>query len=332
MSRASVFLLGTARLLLHVAGQATVSTKERRFLLQSRCGTHERRPLICCAGPPPDDRLGLPSPPICGVRTSSRLIGGQQTQIDDFPWTALIEYAKPDGSYAFHCGGTLINQGHIVTAAHCVSSLPDGWKVNRVRLGEWNLSTVEDCEYGHCNSPVTDLSIAKIIVHEGYDVRNSGASNDIALIRFHEEVNFTDTVHPICLPLSETIRSENMTDSFSIVTGWGSSPSVSGVSKKLQVDLNLRNAQECSSILEQSGMNFSHASQFCATRERSDTVRTICSVDAGGGLVRFFYGFYYLIGVAGMGREKCGSGSFPGVFTGVLDYINWIKTTIKQKG
>ncbi|XP_053667533.1 CLIP domain-containing serine protease B4-like [Anopheles marshallii] len=314
--------------LLHVVGQAIVSPKEKLFLLNSRCGTHERRPLVCCAGPPPDERLELPSPPSCGIQSSSRLIGGQLTQIDDFPWTVLIEYAKPDGSYGFHCGGTLISQGHIVTAAHCVSSLPPGWKVNRVRLGEWDISTSEDCEHDSCNNPVIDVNIAKIIVHDGYDLRGNSFSNDIALIQFKEQVNFTDTVQPICLPLSELIRSENITGSFSIVAGWGSTPRDSGFSKKLQVDLNLRDTQQCSSLLEQRGTGFLHSTQLCALGERSS--REICSADAGGGLVRFFYGFYYLIGVAGLGEQKCGWADVPGVYTEVSAYVDWIKNNRGQ--
>uniref|UniRef100_A0A2C9GWS7 CLIP domain-containing serine protease n=1 Tax=Anopheles funestus TaxID=62324 RepID=A0A2C9GWS7_ANOFN len=305
--------------LLHIAGQAEVSNKEKQFLLKSRCGTHERRPLL-------DERLELPSAPECGVWTSTRLFGGQLTQIDDFPWTALIEYAKPDGSYGFHCGGTLISQGHIVTAAHCVSSLPAGWRVHRVRLGEWDLETVEDCEYGYCNHPVVDVNIATIIVHDGYDVRNKNPCNDIALIRFVEKVNFTDTVQPICLPLSTSIRSENMTDSFSTVAGWGYATDITGVTKKLKVDLKLRNAQECSSILKQCETGFRHSAPLCALGDRPD--KQICSADAGGGLVKFFYGFYYLIGVASMGQEKCGSVDVPGVYTSVSDYVEWIKNNI----
>ncbi|XP_052901883.1 transmembrane protease serine 9-like [Anopheles moucheti] len=316
--------------LLHVVGKAIVSTKEKLFLLKSRCGTHESRPLVCCAGPPPDEGLELPSPPGCGIRSSSILIGGQLTQIDDFPWTALIEYAKPDGSYGFHCGGTLISQGHIVTAAHCVSSLPTGWKVNRVRLGEWDISAIEDCEHDYCNNPVIDVNISKIIVHDGYDLRGNSFSNDIALIRFKEQVNFSNTVQPICLPLSESIRSENVTGSFSTVAGWGSTPRVSGAAKKLQVDLNLRNTQQCSSILEQRGTGFPPLAQLCALGERSN--REICSVDAGGGLVRVFYGFYYLIGIAGLVKEKCGSADVPGVYTEVSAYVDWIKQNINSIG
>uniref|UniRef100_A0A182YKD7 Uncharacterized protein n=1 Tax=Anopheles stephensi TaxID=30069 RepID=A0A182YKD7_ANOST len=282
--------------LLPVLGQAKVSIRDRIFWDRSFCGTYKRRSLVCCAGPPPDEHLNLPLPPYCGVQHQSRLYGGQLTQLEDFPWTALIEYAKPDGSYGYHCGGTLINQDHIVTAAHCVSSLPDGWKVHRVRLGEWDLSTKLDCEHEVCNEPVVDMKIAKIIVHDGFDAGNESLSNDIALIRFEAEVNFTETVRPICLPLAASIRAENMTELFGTVAGWGVTPTVSGVPKKLNVDVGLKGVQECFPNLER-------AAQFCAVGKRSD--REICSADAGGGLARAFYGFHYLIGITGMGQEKC---------------------------
>lgn len=306
--------------LLHIAGQGEISTRERIFLAKSRCGTYERRPLVCCAGPPPDEHLDLPSPPNCGMHIPTRLFGSQLTELDDFPWTALIEYAKPDGSYGYHCGGTLINQGHIVTAAHCVSSLPDGWKVNRVRLSEWDLSTELDCEHEHCNGPVIDMKIAKIIVHYGYDGRNDSSSNDIALIRLEAKVNLTATIQPICLPLAASIRSENMTKRFSTVAGWGATPATSGFSKKLRVDLTLKNAKQCSPKLQ-------HSAQYCVMSESTD--RQICSADAGGGLTRIFYGFSYLIGITGMGQSKCGSIDVPGVYTKVLDYVDWIKDNIE---
>lgn len=309
--------------LLHVAGQAEISPRDRLFLLKSRCGTYERRPLVCCADPPPDERLDLPSPSDCGVQISSRLIGGQLTQLDDFPWTALIEYAKPDGSYGYHCGGTLINQGHIVTAAHCVSSLPDGWKVHRVRLGEWDLSSQLDCEHEYCNQPEVDMKIAKIIVHEGYDAQNDSPSNDIALIRLQAKVNFTDTIRPICLPLAASIRevlSENITEQLSTVAGWGVTKTSSGVPKKLKANLVMKNIQKCFPKQVYSG-------QFCTMGKRSD--KEICSADAGGGLVRNIYGFYYLVGITGIGREKCGFVDVPGVYTSVTDYVDWIKDSIK---
>lgn len=63
------------------------------------------------------------------MQLTDRVIGGQPTKIDEFPWTALIEYEKPNGRFGFHCGGSVINERYILTAAHCITSIPRGWKV-----------------------------------------------------------------------------------------------------------------------------------------------------------------------------------------------------------
>uniref|UniRef100_A0A182PNA5 CLIP domain-containing serine protease n=1 Tax=Anopheles epiroticus TaxID=199890 RepID=A0A182PNA5_9DIPT len=297
--------------LLHVLlRQAEVSQSERMFLTRSRCNFEGRQPLVCCADPSPNEASPLPSPPRCGVREATRLIGGQLTQLDDYPWAALIEYEKPDGNTGFHCGGTLINQNHILTAAHCVSSLPAGWSVHRVRLGEWDLSATLDCEYDYCNGPPIDANVSKIIVHEGYAGRNGSFNHDIAIIRLEQEVDFSSQnapVFPICLPIAQSIRRKNLWDTYSTIVGWGKTPTSDGISKKLMVDLGAKAFQECSSLQERSEKGQSN--QMCTLGKRHE--REICSADSGGGLTRFLNGFQYLIGIAGIGEHKCGTVDTP---------------------
>lgn len=36
----------------------------------------------------------LPAPGVCGLDNTNRIIGGEMTKIDEFPWMALIEYSK----------------------------------------------------------------------------------------------------------------------------------------------------------------------------------------------------------------------------------------------
>lgn len=59
----------------------------------------------------------------CGMSnaTHSRVVGGLPAQANAWPWIALIGYrsafeARPN----FLCGGTLITQRHVLTAAHCI--------------------------------------------------------------------------------------------------------------------------------------------------------------------------------------------------------------------
>lgn len=60
---------------------------------------------------------------MCGIQTlADRIIGGTDTAIDEFPWMALLKYRnKLTDEIQFKCGGTLINNQYVLTAAHCVS-------------------------------------------------------------------------------------------------------------------------------------------------------------------------------------------------------------------
>lgn len=74
--------------------------EERNFLSQSQCGwsREENHPLVCCSDSlDAPVRVGeslLPPVGVCGIQTSDRIVGGVNTKIDEFPWLALLKYAK----------------------------------------------------------------------------------------------------------------------------------------------------------------------------------------------------------------------------------------------
>ncbi|XP_053671065.1 uncharacterized protein LOC128721346 [Anopheles nili] len=293
-----------------------------QFLKQSQCGVLQKKVLVCCAVS--KQKASLPESPKCGVQLSDRLYGGQPTALDEFPWTALIEFQKPDGSFGFHCGGSLINQRYIVTAAHCIDAIPRGWKVHRVRLGEWDLASATDCQNGLCSNAPIDLDIEKIEVHSNYDSRDQSNANDIALIRFTRDVSYSETIRPICLPLSTSIRSRNHVGLSSFAAGWGKTESASASDKKLKVELNIKSLQDCTSIYQRGGINLK-STHMCAGGVRG---KDTCSGDSGGPLMRQLAGTWYLLGVVSFGPQKCGTAGVPGVYTNVAEYVDWIKDHI----
>uniref|UniRef100_A0A2M4BS35 CLIP domain-containing serine protease n=2 Tax=Anopheles marajoara TaxID=58244 RepID=A0A2M4BS35_9DIPT len=299
---------------------------DKQFLLASRCGTFNTKTLVCCVGSSSSGgRTTLPQPPQCGLQLTDRVVGGQPTKIDEFPWTALIEFQKADGRFGFHCGGSLINQRYIVTAAHCINAIPRGWKVHRVRLGEWDLSTSSDCEDDFCSTSPIDLNIEQIIVHDGYDVRDKSHVNDIALIRFTRNVEYTELVRPICLPLSDAVRNKNYVGVSSFAAGWGKTEVASASEKKLKVELSIVALDSCSSVYKRNGINL-QPTQMCAGGVRgSDT----CSGDSGGPLMKQHAGAWYLLGVVSFGPQKCGTAGVPGVYTNVREYTDWIRSNVK---
>lgn len=53
---------------------------------------------------------------VCGLTNKyNRIVGGQETQVNEYPWMTLLKYGTK-----FYCGAALINDRYVLTAAHCV--------------------------------------------------------------------------------------------------------------------------------------------------------------------------------------------------------------------
>lgn len=95
------------------------------------------------------------------------------------------------------CGGTIINERYILTAAHCLTTL--GKNPIKVRVGEYNLNTDPDCYAPNACAPGhQEIEINRTILHPYYDSTTS--RNDIGLIRLARPLNFSGTFnHSISL-------------------------------------------------------------------------------------------------------------------------------------
>ncbi|XP_026316216.1 phenoloxidase-activating enzyme-like isoform X2 [Hyposmocoma kahamanoa] len=209
---------------------------------------------VCCSRPPnlkpePNSDCNSATAPLdpasgcCGQGKldGDRIIGGNVTDVDDYPWLALIEYSR-NNKIMLLCGGTLISNRYVLTAGHCVAGAVLQFGTPRsVRLGEYDTSnniSEEDCATVSgggvdCTEGAISIPIEKIIPHPNY--KSKTKKNDIALLRMAKPAPYSDFVRPICLPTSDMTLSPP-SNWHLIASGWGVNETVPS-NLKLDVDL-----------------------------------------------------------------------------------------------
>lgn len=81
----------------------------------------------------------------CGVGKRSRIVGGEQARPSELPWQVGFRYESPYGRTNIFCGGTLIDENWVVTAAHCFQK-PNNGMTLKVILGEFDTQNEEGNE------------------------------------------------------------------------------------------------------------------------------------------------------------------------------------------
>lgn len=326
------------------------------FAQKSQCG-HDTEPLVCCgtsayssepyyftyftkapATPPPKKIIPglssvsantLPDRTICGIeRESQRLIGATIAAIDEFPWMVLIRYNNDQGEdVGFKCGATLINNRYVLTAAHCILTSPEPITPVSVRLGEWKISTDTDCVYNiaisTCSDPVVDVNIDQQTPHPYFS--SSNGNNDIGILRLEKDVAYTDFIRPICLPAVDVPPPPIGTSM--TVSGWGATEQGNQADIKSKIEIPLISNSDCEKTI--SKYTRITPNQVCAGGVEG---KDACKGDSGGPLMRTYVddtSQWYQEGVVSRGRG-CGMKGFPGVYTRVARYVNWILNIIAE--
>lgn len=237
----------------------------------------------------------------CGAEASPHLLHHN-------PWLVYIEYYRHQHLTEIRCAGTLISSKHVVTAAHCVKKTRFSHLV--ARLGEYDTRTEQDCLRGLCADPLKKIAVSKIIAHSGYD----GRQHDIAVLVLAEDAPYTDFIRPVCLPSGDLDPTATFTAS-----GWGVIPFDGHYSdtKKILLLPNWGIA-ECKAAY--SSIDLPDGIICAGGEEGVDT----CNGDSGGPLAWVRYRIE-LWGVTSFGNTHCGTKDSPGIYTKVIDYLDWIQ-------
>ncbi|XP_030767624.1 phenoloxidase-activating factor 3-like [Sitophilus oryzae] len=317
-----------------------------QFLRDSQCGSGANgAPLVCCGSSSalvkttlPEENIPykanslIPDRTSCGIQTNSRIFGGEQTDLDEYPWMAIFQYQNIRGEKKYGCAGSLINSRYVLTAGHCVTGpvLTKLGQLVNVRLGEWDTdSPNRDCREINgkqiCNDPEINVGVDEIIPYPRYNPDDNDKSHDIALIRLQRPVQFTKYIFPICLPLPN--EGSVINDSL-IVAGWGKTEYGRNSNLKLKLEVPFTDKTSCASLFRTYNINIGNG-QICAGGADG---KDSCTGDSGGPLMRTFPNDqfrWYIEGIVSFGM-RCGTEGWPAVYTRVAEYVAWVHRTVRQ--
>nr|BAN15733.1 serine protease like protein [Cryptotympana facialis]BAP76071.1 serine protease like protein [Cryptotympana facialis] len=249
---------------------------------------------------------------VCGTKNynTSRIYNGEETRPNEYPWLALVVSLK--GEKFYDCGGSIISNKYVLSAAHCFDETTR--RVD-VYLG---VHDVTEAENGH----VKKYTVQHVIIHPRYDDVDSLA--DIALLKLSEKIRFSRTIRPICLPENEReLRGNSL-----LFAGWGETEHGETSDYLKHTRLFELSRKHCSQVLDL----FGHPSDdlpnvICAYHETANA----CQGDSGGPTMDYLKGYDRVLAQTGLLSygDECPEPRrhhivTVNIFTKVTSFLNWI--------
>lgn len=233
-----------------------------------------------------------------------RVVNGWPADEGEWPWiAALLNNGRQ------FCGGSLITDRHILTAAHCVAHMTKSDVANlKVRLGDHLIKTAGETE-------VFESKAARVVRHKEFTQQT--LHKDVAIISLKTPVpSDLPNVRSVCLAEG----SEDYAGQTGTVVGWGSIKEQGPQPDELrEVTVNIWDNKECKDTYGNAAPGGIMDHMLCAGQKGKDS----CSGDSGGPMQIGSGPSWTQIGIVSWGIG-CGKSHYPGVYTRVTAVREWI--------
>uniref|UniRef100_A0A336LZ85 CSON008724 protein n=1 Tax=Culicoides sonorensis TaxID=179676 RepID=A0A336LZ85_CULSO len=239
------------------------------------------------------------------IPSEGRIVGGLEATPGQFPFQAALFIEAAGGT--FFCGGSILNNDYILTAAHCVDEAISV----EVILGAQNIRENEPSQ------KIYQVPKANIKFHEQWS--SSNIRNDIAVLKVGTPIAYNDRIRPTVLPRRKD-RDNSFAQEACITSGWGKDrDSATGISPVLRwVETEIITNSACASYFP----GIIQSSNICASGRGG---KSSCNGDSGGPLTVEDQGQTKQVGIVSFGISLGCSVGFPHAYTRITEYLGWLE-------